>query len=83
MKYFYCAILAGFLAGSSCWATEYKFTFVLGRDKLEYKVEAPSKTQAYKIAAQFCFDFFERKVVNLTEDKGLEIIDACANPNEF
>jgi hypothetical protein len=64
-------------------ATEYKFTFFMGRDRLEYKVSAPNKTQAYKIAASFCFDFFANKTSNLTDDVGREIIDACANPAEF
>lgn len=81
MKYI---ILATILLCSTSQAKEFKFTFVFeqGRteNKLQYKTDADSWEQAYKRGSSFCFDFFAERETDLTEEKGIDIIDACANP---
>lgn len=61
-------------------AKEFRFTYTVGRDKLQYKTDAADWYEAHDRGAQFCYAFFVKREINLTEDKGLEIIDACANP---
>ena len=65
---------------STASATEFKFTYTLGRDQLQYKTEASDWKTAFNRGAEFCFDFFVKREKNLTEEKGLDIIDTCANP---
>lgn len=61
-------------------ATEYKFIYTLNRDKLQYKIEAKTWEKAYENGAQFCFDFFSKSNKPFSKEKGLDIIDICANP---
>ena len=63
-------------------AEEFKFTYLMGRDKLEYKTEAQNWETAFKRGADFCFNFFAKREKVLTDEKGLDIIDTCANPRE-
>jgi hypothetical protein len=61
-------------------AKEFTFKFNINRDQLQYKTDADTWEIAYKRAANFCFDFLAKREKTLTEDKGLDIIDVCANP---
>lgn len=61
-------------------ATEFKFTYTLGRDQLQYRTDAKEWEEAFKRGADFCFKFFVKREKALTEEKGLDIIDTCANP---
>jgi len=85
MKYLYIAILAGFLAGSTCLATEYRFTFhVPDNGKmsvLKYRTEAKNRYDALQKAGLFCGDFFGIGTRNLSDTQIDDIIDACANPS--
>ena len=76
MRYFIFALLLSSAAN----ATEFKFTYTLGRDQLQYKTDAKNWEEAFERGAKFCFDFFVKREKNLTEEKGLDIIDTCANP---
>lgn len=64
---------------STAEAKEFKFTYTLGRDQLQYKTNAETWETAFKRGADFCFDFFTKKEP-FSEDRWLEIIDTCANP---
>jgi hypothetical protein len=75
MKYLILLLLCG-----TANATEYKFTYTIGRDQLLYKTEAKTWEEAFKRGADFCFDFLVKKEKALSEEKGLDIIDICANP---
>lgn len=75
MKYLICLVLLC----STAQAKEFKFTYLFRRDKLQYKTDADTWEQAFERGSQFCFDFYAKREP-LTEDRGLEIIDACANP---
>jgi len=61
-------------------AKEFHFTYTVGRDKLQYKTDATDWHEAFDRGGVFCYNFFVKREKNLTEDRGLEIIDACANP---
>ena len=76
MKYLILVLLC-----STANATEYKFTYLLGRDKLEYKTDAPNWETAHARGADFCFKFFSKMNKPFSEEKGLDIIDTCVNPN--
>jgi len=58
---------------------EYHFSFKLADEKLDITRTADTYEDAYDAAAQQCFKFFAGSK-SLKEDKGLDIIDACANP---
>lgn len=75
MKYLILLLLC-----STASATEYKFTYTVGRDKLEYKTDAKTWDEAFKRGADFCFNFFSKTNKPFSEEKGLDIIDSCANP---
>ncbi len=75
------ALILGLLLCSTANASEFKFTYIFGRDKLEYKTDAKNWDQAFRRGADFCFEFFAKKQRPLSEDKGLAIINTCANPN--
>ena len=60
-------------------AQEFKFTYVLDRNKLEYKTNASTQEEAFERGANFCFDFFSKQGT-MTEARQLDIIDTCANP---
>lgn len=68
------------LIGSAAEAKEFRFTYILDRDKLQYKTDATDWEEAFNRGAQFCYDFFVKREKNLTEERGVEIIDSCANP---
>lgn len=61
---------------------DYKFHFKLGQEKLEISQSGPSYEVAFERAAQSCFNHFKNGQ-KLTEDRGLDIIDVCANPRSM
>lgn len=63
-------------------AKEYKFKWTDRRDVLQYKVEASDWETAFKSASMFCFKFLMKKEVRFSEERGLDIIDVCANPDK-
>jgi len=74
------ALIFTLLLCSTAEAKEFKFTYILGRDQLQYKTNADTWEEAFKRGADFCFDFFVKKESVISEDRGLDIIDICANP---
>ncbi|NJO48103.1 MAG: hypothetical protein HC840_00140 [Leptolyngbyaceae cyanobacterium RM2_2_4] len=76
MKY----LILALLLCSAAEAKEFHFKYTLDRDLLEYKTNADTWEEAFKRGASFCFDFFVKREKTLTEEKGLDIIDTCANP---
>ncbi|OFZ31947.1 MAG: hypothetical protein A2622_11960 [Bdellovibrionales bacterium RIFCSPHIGHO2_01_FULL_40_29] len=58
---------------------DFKFVFQSGKQSFELKKTAPTKDLAFKLAAKECYQ-------RLTggkypgEERGLDIIDICANP---
>lgn len=73
-------LIFALLLCSTANATEFKFTYTLGRDQLQYKTDAKNWDEAFRRGADFCFNFFTDREKNLSEEKGLDIIDSCANP---
>lgn len=63
-------------------ATEYNFAFTYQGGTLKYKTEQRTWEAAFKLAAQKCFDFYTEGSYP-GEEKGLDIIDVCANPKEI
>lgn len=68
---------------------EYTYKFNFKGDGLEVKLSAPPLTlkvttsdynEGLRIAAKKCFDFYKDKVDILDEEKGLDVVDVCANP---
>lgn len=57
----------------------YTFKYQLSGEKLEITRSADSYEEAYEQAAQQCFKHFKGNSF-LSEDRGLDIIDVCANP---
>lgn len=58
---------------------EYTFKYKLSGTTLEIKRTAPSYEDAYEQAAQQCFNYFKNGQ-RVSESRGLDIIDVCANP---
>lgn len=61
-------------------AKEHKFVWKTKDVNLEFKTSAETWEVAYERAAQFCFKYLVEKETKLTTDRGLDIIDLCANP---
>lgn len=57
----------------------YSFKFKMLKETFEYSQKAPSYEEAFEKAAQACYRHFKAGQ-RLTEDRGLDIIDVCANP---
>ncbi len=78
------AILA-FSSSSFAWISqgpthkEYTFKYKLAGDILEIRKPAASYEDAFEQAAQQCFKYFKGHG-QVSEDRGLDIIDVCANP---
>lgn len=85
MKTFIMIAILALSSSSFAWTShdsaqkEYHFTFKLANEKLDITRTADTYEDAYDAAAQQCFKFFAGSK-SLNEDKGLDIIDACANP---
>ncbi len=58
---------------------EYVFKYKLSGESLEIKRSAQSYEDAFKVAAQQCFTYY-KGAGKVSEDRGLDIIDVCANP---
>lgn len=58
---------------------DYKFKYKLSGQTLEISKQAGSYEEAFKQAAQQCFQFYKGEQ-NVSQDRGLDIIDVCANP---
>lgn len=74
------SLILGLLLCSAAEAKEFSFTYKLDGSKIEYKVEASTWEEAFVQGAQFCFGFFTKDQKKISEERGLDIIDACANP---
>jgi predicted transcriptional regulator len=57
----------------------YNFKFKMADETYEYSQKSSSYEEAYQKAAQDCYTHFKAGQ-KLTEDRGLDIIDVCANP---
>jgi hypothetical protein len=57
----------------------YSFKFKLKDNKFEYSRTAASYEEAFREAAQVCFNHYKGNR-HVAEDEGLDIIDVCANP---
>ncbi|KYG63974.1 hypothetical protein AZI86_14285 [Bdellovibrio bacteriovorus] len=78
------AILA-FSCSSFAWSSkgetskEYTFKYKLKGETFEYSTSKGSYEDAFEVAAQKCFNHF-KGAGKVSEDRGLDIIDVCANP---
>lgn len=77
MKLFATILLFSSLASAS----EYSFVYRFEKELLELKIEGESYEVAYDRAALKCFKHFKRGQF-LKEERGLDIIDVCANPRK-
>ena len=57
----------------------YNFKFKLNDETYEYSQKSPSFEEAFGKAAQACYRHYKAGK-KLTEERGLDIIDVCANP---
>lgn len=58
---------------------EFSFKFQMKNEKYEYSQKAGSYEEAFEKAAQSCYRHFKGGR-QISEDRGLDIIDVCANP---
>lgn len=58
---------------------EYTFKFKLNGQSFETTQTAASYDDAYRVAAQKCFTHYKGSG-RVSESRGLDIIDVCANP---
>ncbi len=58
---------------------EYVFKYKLAMEQFEVRRPASSYQEAYEQAAQDCFNHFKGSGP-INENRGMDIIDACANP---
>ena len=86
--------LSAFASSSFAWVStptaskEYSFKFTLKdtatkQDKIwQHKETAPSYEEAFEKAAMACYRYYKNGQ-RLTEERGLDIIDTCANPRSI
>lgn len=60
----------------------YSFRFNLKGQILELSQKGESYNEAYEKAAQACFKYFKGGR-HISQDRGLDIIDVCANPRSI
>lgn len=78
-------VTLGFSFQSEAWVSKepiskmYTFKFNMHKETFEYSQKAPSYEEAFDKAAQACYRHYKAGQ-RLTEDRGLDIIDVCANP---
>ena len=88
MKLLLSLLMLCFSIHASAWVAsnptekEYKFKFNFEKEVYEYSMTANTYEQAYEKAAQACFQHY-RHGRRVSEDKGLDIIDVCANPRSI
>lgn len=85
MKLFLTIAILSFSCSSFAWISkespgkEYTFKYQLSGQTLEIKQAASSYEDAYDQAAQQCFNHYKGQG-RVSEERGLDIIDVCANP---
>lgn len=85
MKTLLMIAVLGFSCSSFAWSAkdagtkEYTFKFKLAGTPFEVTQKAGSYEDAYEVAAQKCFRHY-KGAGKVSEDRGLDIIDVCANP---
>lgn len=85
MKTLITLALMTFSCSSFAWSShepvtkEYLFKFKMAGQILELKHEGQSYEDAYEKAAKECFHYFKGNG-KVSENRGLDIIDVCANP---
>lgn len=85
MKILIAIAIFAFSCSSFAWTSrepatkEYSFKFHMAGQSLDLKQSAGSYEEAYEKAAQQCFSFFKGPG-KVSENRGLDIIDVCANP---
>lgn len=86
MKYLFIALaLALNTTAAQAWISSnptekpYNFKFHMKKDSFTYSQKAGSYEEAFEKAAQACYSHFKGGR-HLSEDRGLDIIDVCANP---
>jgi hypothetical protein len=81
-------LLSSLCFTSMVWATPepasiksqlYTFKFKLAGETFEYAQKSEKYEEAFEKAAQACFNHY-RNGQKLTEERGLDVIDVCANP---
>lgn len=85
MKKLLVLIMLGMSFEASAWISSkpmdkaYTFHFSLKGETFDYKQSAGSYEEAFENAAKACFKHYKggRRI---SEDRGLDIIDVCANP---
>lgn len=68
-----------FLSQNALSAQKFDFKYSFGGEKLSVSQEASDYYDAIKKAAKSCFSHFKTKTKSNFE-KGLDLIDVCANP---
>lgn len=85
MKHILLVLMTIFSIQASAWVSSdpiqkpYSFKFKMEKQTFEYSQKAPTYEEAFEKAAQACYRHFKNGE-RLTEDRGLDIIDVCANP---
>ncbi len=85
MKTFITIAILAFTCTSFAWTSkgtpskDYVFKFQLAGQALEIRKPASTYEDAFEKAAQECFNFYKGSG-KVTESRGLDIIDVCANP---
>ncbi len=81
-------LLCSCLLSASGWASAspstslkqlYTFKFKYAGETFEYSQKSEKYETAFEAAAQACFNHY-RVNQKLTEERGLDVIDVCANP---
>ena len=78
-------LFLAFTCSSYAWTSkeptnkEYTFKYKLSGETLEIKRSAASYEDAFEGAAKQCFHHYKGKH-SVSENRGLDIIDVCANP---
>lgn len=72
-------ILIVFFTNSAKALEKFQFKYTFQGDRLFLTQEAEDPNQALKLAAKICFKHFKGPE-KISEEKGLDIIDICANP---
>ncbi|MBN8537888.1 MAG: hypothetical protein J0M15_12610 [Deltaproteobacteria bacterium] len=72
-------LLIIFLSNSANAVEKFQFNYNFHGDSLFLTQEAEDPNQALKIAAKICFKHFKGQG-KISEERGLDIIDICANP---
>ena len=57
----------------------YVFKFKMNKETYEYSLSSQSYEDAFEKAAQSCYQHFKGGR-HISEERGLDIIDVCANP---